>query len=67
MKKLIPDTSLNRSRLVDSLVSGWRRTSPRTLTDYGIEFYKGKTSKFWDGMLVGIVLGYIPYLWHMYI
>jgi len=35
--------------------------------DFGIEHFKGKSSKFWDGMLVGIILGYIPYLWHMHI
>lgn len=32
-----------------------------------IEFYKGKSSKFWDGMLIGLLIGYIPFLWHMYV
>ena len=34
---------------------------------FGIEFFKAKSTKFWDGMLIGLVLGYIPYAWHMYI
>jgi|TARA_R110001583_G_scaffold68910_1_gene195719 hypothetical protein len=35
--------------------------------DFGVEFFKGKPTKFWDGVLTGLILGYIPYLWHMYI
>jgi len=30
-----------------------------------VEYYKGKRTKFWDGILVGLIVGYIPYLWHM--
>lgn len=51
MKKLIPD-SMKKSK---------------NYAEYGIEYFKGKPTKFWDGMLIGIVLGYIPYLWHMYL
>ncbi len=37
MKKLLPD-SMKRSK---------------NYAEYGIEYFKGKSSKFWDGMLVG--------------
>ena len=35
--------------------------------DIPIEFYKGRSTKFWDGVLIGLIVGYIPYLWHMHI
>ena len=38
---------------------------PKNLS-YGIEHFKGKSNTFWDGMLIGIILGYMPYLWHMH-
>ena len=35
---------------------------------YGIKHYKNPMYKHrWDGFFWGICLGYIPYLWHMYI
>jgi hypothetical protein len=50
MKKLIPDSIKPTSKF----------------TNYGVEFYKARTTKFWDGVAVGLIVGYIPYLWHMH-
>ena len=30
-----------------------------------IEHFKGVKTKFWDGFIVGLIVGYIPYLYHM--
>ena len=53
MKKLLPDLK--------------KRKSFEPGLDFGIEYFKGKSTKFWDGVLLGLILGYIPYLWHMHI
>ena len=53
MKKLLPDLK--------------KRKSFEPGLDFGIEYFKGKPTKFWDGVLLGLILGYIPYLWHMHI
>ena len=58
MKTLIPDKDL-KSKSFEPGMSSY--------ADFGIEFFKAKSTKFWDGMLIGLVLGYIPYAWHMYI
>ena len=58
MKTLIPDKDLKPKSFEPGMSS---------YADFGIEFFKAKSTKFWDGMLIGLVLGYIPYAWHMYI
>ena len=58
MKTLIPDKDLKPK----SFEPGMARYA-----DFGIELFKAKSTKFWDGMLIGLVLGYIPYAWHMYV
>jgi hypothetical protein len=58
MKKLIPDSIKSRKPFEPGM-GGYK--------DFGIEFFKGRPTKFWDGVLTGLILGYIPYLWHMYI
>ena len=58
MKKLLSDIPLKPK----SFEPGMARYA-----DFGIELFKAKSTKFWDGMLIGLVLGYIPYAWHMYI
>ena len=58
MKTLIPDKDLKPKNFEPGMSS---------YADFGIEFFKAKSTKFWDGMLIGLVLGYIPYAWHMYI
>jgi hypothetical protein len=58
MKTLIPDKDLKSKSFEPGL---------RNYADFGIELYKGAPTKFWDGMLIGLVLGYIPYAWHMYV
>lgn len=34
-------------------------------SDIGVEFYKGKRTKFWNGVFLGFVVGYMPYIIHM--
>jgi hypothetical protein len=46
-------------------VEAWRQLNKQMLQN--VEFFKAKSTKFWDGMLIGLVIGYIPYAWHMYI
>jgi hypothetical protein len=58
MKTLIPDKDLKPKSFEPGMSS---------YADFGIEFFKAKSTKFWDGMLIGLVIGYIPYAWHMYI
>ena len=58
MKTLIPDKDLKPKSFEPGMSS---------YADFGIEFFKAKSTKFWDGMLIGLVLGYIPYAWHMYV
>jgi hypothetical protein len=58
MKTLIPDKELKPKSFEPGMSS---------YADFGIEFFKAKSTKFWDGMLIGLVIGYIPYAWHMYI
>lgn len=63
MKKLIPDVKVTIREGLP--VTKWRSFNKQYL--HGVEHHKGKSNKFWDGMLIGIILGYIPYLWHMYL
>ena len=67
MKKLKPDAKVTIRKGLSA--AKWRSLNKpfEPGLDFGIEHFKGKSSKFWDGMLVGIILGYIPYLWHMHI
>ena len=58
MKTLIPDKELKPKSFEPGL---------RNYADFGIELYKGAPTKFWDGMLWGLIIGLVPYTWHMYI
>ena len=58
MKTLIPDKELKPKSFEPGLSS---------YTDFGVEFYKARTTKFWDGMLWGLIIGLMPYTWHTYI
>jgi hypothetical protein len=80
MKKLIPDSkvtireglpaakwrSLNKQYCLNKQYLKKRKSFEPGL-DFGIEYFKGKPTKFWDGVLLGLILGYIPYLWHMHL
>ena len=71
MKKLKPDAKVTIREGLSA--AKWRSLNKpfepvmSSYKDLGIEYFKGKSSKFWDGVLLGLILGYIPYLWHMYI
>ena len=58
MNQLIPDKEMKTKSFEPGLGS---------YTDFGIEFYKARTTNFWDGAVMGLVIGYVPYLWHMYV
>ena len=58
MKTLIPDKEL-KPKSFEPGMSGY--------ADFGIELFKAKSTKFWDGMLWGLIIGLVPYTWHMYI
>jgi len=74
MKKLIPDSKVTIREGLPA--AKWRNLNKQYLKkrksfepglDFGIEYFKGKPTKFWDGVLLGLILGYIPYLWHMHL
>jgi len=58
MKKLLSDIPL-KHKSFEPVMGGY--------ADFGIEFFKAKSTKFWDGMLWGLIIGLVPYTWHMYI
>ena len=58
MNQLIPDKEMKTKNFEPGLGS---------YTDFGIEFYKARTTKFWDGMLWGLIIGFVPYTWHTYV
>ena len=58
MNQLIPDKEMKTKNFEPGLGS---------YADFGIEFYKARTSKFWDGMLWGLIIGFVPYTCHMYV
>jgi len=58
MNQLIPDKEMKSKGFEPGL---------RSYADFGIQFYKARGTKFWDGAVMGLVIGYVPYLWHMYV
>jgi hypothetical protein len=46
-------------------VEAWRQLNKQMLQN--VEFFKAKPTKFWDGMLWGLIIGLVPYTWHMYV
>tara|TARA_R100001377_G_C3160129_1_gene99416 strand:+ start:595 stop:780 length:186 start_codon:yes stop_codon:yes gene_type:complete len=61
MNKLTPDKDLKTKSFEPGL------GSYSLSKDFGIEFYKARTTNFWDGAVMGLVIGYVPYLWHIYV
>jgi len=63
MKKLMPDSKVTIREGLPA--AKWRSLNKQLLQN--VEHHKVKSSKFWDGVLLGLILGYIPYLWHMHL
>ncbi len=61
MNQLIPDKEMKTKNFEPGL------GSYSLSKDFGIEFYKARTTKFWDGMLWGLIIGLVPYTWHTYV